>query len=643
MIPEAGHFALCLALAIAIVQALVPGYGAIRRRARLVALAVPAALAQFALVAAASAALVACFIRSDFSVALVANHSHSAKPLLYRIAGSWGQHEGSLLLWTLVLALCGGAVALLGRELRPAFRALVLAVQGAIGAAFLMFILFASNPFARLVNPPIEGEDLNPLLQDPGLAFHPPLLYLGYVGFSVAFAFAVAALIEGRVDAVWARWVRPWTLGAWACLTLGIALGSWWAYYTLGWGGFWFWDPVENASLLPWLLGTALVHSALVVERREALKAWTILLAILAFGLSLLGTFLVRSGVLTSVHSFAADPGRGLAILAILGVFTGGALLLFAWRAPALAPGGLFAPISREGALVLNNLLLSTLCLTVLLGTLYPLLLEAVTGETVSVGPPYFDAVALPIAAPLLLLMGVGPFLPWKKADWKPALKRLRIAALLTALAMAAVVWFNTDAPPRSLLGLALGFWCIAAAASDLIRRADGSFARLNGLPGGVWGTVLAHAGAGVLLLGLAGATGFGAEAAKSMKPGDTLDLAGRRLTFDSVEVVQGDTYTADRARFTIRDGETVIAVVWPEHRWYEVAGMATKLVGLQTRPQGDFYVVLGDRDDAGLYAVRAYRHPLMPWLWIGAAVMAAGGVCSLADRRLRLARSGAA
>src|SRR4051794_7083695 len=435
MITEIGHFALVLALCIAVLQSTVPLVGASRGDAALTAWARPAALAQFLFVGIAFFALMYAYAVSDFSLINVANNSASMKPLVYKLSGVWSNHEGSMLLWVFILALFGAAVALFGRNLPPGLRARVLAVQAMIGVGFLLFILLTSNPFLRLFPVPPDGNGLNPILQDRGLAFHPPCLYLGYVGFSISFCFAIAALIEGRVDPAWARWVRPWTLAAWCALTIGIAMGSWWAYYTLGWGGWWYWDPVENASFMPWLVGTALLHSAIVVEKREALKTWTILLAIIAFSLSLIGTFLVRSGVLTSVHAFAVDPARGVFILFLLTAYTGGAFLLFAIRAPSLAGGGLFAPISREGGLLLNNLLLTTAAATVLLGTLYPLFLDVVTGEKVSVGPPYFAATFIPIMVPLVVAMAVGPLLPWKRADLWAALGRLKLALVVCVAA----------------------------------------------------------------------------------------------------------------------------------------------------------------------------------------------------------------
>src|ERR1700686_598453 len=433
MIDEAGHFALVVALCVAVLQSVVPLVGAARNDPALMAWARPAAFAQFLFVAIAFFALMHAYAVSDFSLANVAANSNSMKPLMYKLSGVWSNHEGSMLLWVFILALFGAAVALFSRNLPPALRARVLAVQAMIGVGFLLFILLTSNPFQRLWPAPADGMGLNPILQDPGRAFHPPWLYLGYVGFSISFCFAIAALIEGRVDPAWARWVRPWTLAAWCALTIGIAMGSWWAYYTLGWGGWWFWDPVENASFMPWLVGTALLHSAVVVEKREALKTWTILLAIITFSLSLLGTFLVRSGVLTSVHAFASDPMRGGFILLLLSFYTGGALILFAWRAPQLAGGGLFAPISREGALVLNNLLLATAAATVFLGTLYPLLLDVVAHQKVSVGPPFYAMTFVPIMVPLLVAMAVGPMLPWKRGDLLAALSRLKLAFIVTA------------------------------------------------------------------------------------------------------------------------------------------------------------------------------------------------------------------
>jgi len=493
MIPELGHFALILAFAVAIVQGTLPLIGAARGDARLMALGSTAALTQAFLILLSFGALTQAYVTSDFSVANVVANSHSAKPLLYKITGVWGNHEGSMMLWTLILALFGASVALFGANLPDTLRSRVLSIQALIGVGFLAFILFTSNPFLRLSPAPLDGNGLNPVLQDPGLAFHPPMLYLGYVGFSVTYSFAIAALFEGRVDVAWARWVRPWTLAAWCFLTLGIALGSWWSYYILGWGGFWFWDPVENASLMPWLAGTALLHSAIVVEKRDALKSWTVLLAILTFSLSLLGTFLVRSGVLTSVHAFAQDPARGMFILAFLLVVTGGGLALYAWRAPKLTPGGLFQPVSREGALILNNLLLCTLAATVLLGTLYPLFLDLVSGAKVSVGPPFFNATFVPICAPLFAALCVGPFLGWKRAELWPALARLR-GVFLAAVTAAVVAAVAVDGR-ATLAAIAFGFgvWLILGSVYEFVGRARRS--RLRTMPRSTIGMSISHAG----------------------------------------------------------------------------------------------------------------------------------------------------
>ena len=535
MIAEVGHYALVLALALALIQGTAPIAGAWKGDAVLMGVTATTALAQFAFVAAAFAALTAAYVVSDFSVANVFENSHSAMPLIYKFTSVWGNHEGSMLLWVLILSLFGALVAVFGANLPATLRANVLAVQSWIAAAFYLFILATSNPFARLAPAPFEGRDLNPVLQDIGLAIHPPLLYLGYVGFSISFSFAIAALIEGKIDAAWARWVRPWTLAAWCFLTAGIAMGSYWAYYELGWGGWWFWDPVENASFMPWLVGTALLHSAVVMEKRNALKLWTILLAILAFSLSLLGTFLVRSGVLTSVHSFATDPTRGVFILAILVLFIGGSLALYAWRAPLLKQGGLFAPISREGMLVLNNLFLTTACATVFTGTLYPLALEALTGAKISVGAPYFNLTFAPLFLPLLVAVPFGPLMAWKRGDLLGAGQRL-FGAL--ALALVAVAASFAIAGAKSMLApfvIGLAFFVMAGAVSELAERtqlfrlpAASALARARGLPRSAWGTALAHFGLGVSLLGIVCETQWGAERIASVKPGQTLEL--RRL-----------------------------------------------------------------------------------------------------------------
>jgi len=644
MIPELGHYALVLALAMAIIQSTVPMIGAARRDAAWMAVAQPAALAQLGAIAVAFAALTWAYVVSDFTVSNVVQNSHSAKPMLYKISGVWGNHEGSMVLWVLILAMFGAMVAGFGRNLPPTLKARVLGIQGMIGVGFLLFILLTSNPFLRVVPPPLDGQDLNPLLQDPGLAFHPPFLYFGYVGFSMAFSFAVAALIEGRVDAAWARWVRPWTLAAWCGLTLGIALGSWWAYYELGWGGWWFWDPVENASFMPWLTGTALLHSAIVVEKRDTLKSWTLLLAIVTFGLSLLGTFLVRSGVLTSVHAFAVDPDRGLFILVLLVIAVGGSLALFAWRAPALKGGGLFAPVSREGALVLNNLLLTTAALTVFVGTLYPLFLDALGQGTVSVGPPYFNATFGPLMVPLVAAMAIGPMLSWKRADLAGALGRLKLAALLTVLTILAALWLQGVKPVLALLGIALAAWAFFGALVEFAERIKlgraplrVSWDRAKGLPRSAWGLTIAHAGLGIAITGMVGSTAWMTERIELMEPGATMEVAGYQMTFRGVEQIRGPNYIADQGTIEVtRDGDPV-AVLTPEKRWYPVAQMQTTEAAIHTTFVSDIYAALGEPKDGGAWSIRAYHHPLVPWIWFGCVVMVIGGMASLSDRRLRI------
>ncbi|MFN4089824.1 MAG: heme lyase CcmF/NrfE family subunit [Alphaproteobacteria bacterium] len=643
MIVELGHFALILALALALLQSVLPLVGAQRGIPGLMAFARPAAELQFLLVLASFVALTYAFVVSDFSVALVVDHSHSAKPLLYKVTGVWGNHEGSLLLWVLILTLFGGMVARFGGNLPATLQARTLAVQAMISVGFMAFTLLTSNPFVRLPMPPADGTDLNPLLQDPGLAFHPPFLYLGYVGFSIVFSFAVAALIEGRVDAAWARWVRPWTLLAWCGLTLGIGLGSWWAYYELGWGGFWFWDPVENASLLPWLSGTALLHSAIVVEKRNALKSWTILLAILTFSLSLIGTFLVRSGVLTSVHAFATDPERGVFILLLLVVAIGGALTLYAFRAPSLRAEGFFAPVSREGALVLNNLVLCTATATVFIGTLYPLFLDAVGGAKISVGPPYFNATFGPLMAALLLLVPVGPYLAWKRADLAGVAQRLWIAAVAAAAIGAVAWWMRAGGPLLAVFGIALAAWLVFGALAELADRialfrapAATVWNRARHLPRAAWGMTVAHAGVGIAVAGIVGLTAWTTEDIRVMRPGDRMQIAGHLLRFDGVERVQGPNYVADAGRFVLESSPRRETLV-PEKRIYPVAGMNTTEAAIRTTGVGDLYVVLGDSYPDGGWAVRVYDKPLAPWLWVGTIVMTLGGLISLADRRYRV------
>ncbi len=635
MIPELGHFALILALAVALVQGTLPLVGASRGDLRLMALGRTAALTQAFLVLLAFGALTQAYVTSDFSVLNVVDNSHSAKPLLYKISGVWGNHEGSMLLWALILALFGAAVAIFGNNLPDTLRSRVLAIQALIGVGFLAFLLFTSNPFARVFPAPPDGNGLNPLLQDPGLAFHPPLLYLGYVGYSVTYAFAVAALLEGRVDAAWARWVRPWALAAWCFLTLGIALGSWWAYYILGWGGFWFWDPVENASLMPWLAGTALLHSAIVVEKRDALKSWTVLLALLAFSLSLLGTFLVRSGVLTSVHAFAQDPARGMFILAFLLFVTGGGLALYAWRAPQLQGGGLFQPVSREGALILNNLLLCTLAATVLLGTLYPLFLDLLTGNKVSVGPPFFNATFVPLCAPLFAALCVGPFLGWKRAELGPVLMRLRIALVVS---LAAALFALTMIDSRSTLAaLAFGFgvWLIVGSLASLTDRVRSG--TLRTLPRSTLGMVISHASLGVVVLGSVATSSWNTELMQTMKPGDRIAFAGYSVVLDRMEEVRGPNYIAERATLNVSVGGKPYTVLQPERRLFTVQRRQVAETAIQTNLLRDFYATLGEGDPKQGWVIRLYLNPLAPWIWLGAALCALGGFVSLSDRRLRI------
>jgi cytochrome c-type biogenesis protein CcmF len=643
MIAELGHFALVLAFMVALAQSIVPMVGAARADARMMAMAGPAATAQLALILVAFGALTYAYVASDFSVYNVVANSHSLKPMLYKISGVWGNHEGSLLLWVLILALYGAMVGLFGGNLPPTLKARVLAVQAIIAVGFMAFMLLTSNPFERIFPAPADGNDLNPLLQDPGLAFHPPMLYAGYVGLSTAFSFAVAALIEGKVDAAWARWVRPWTLVAWAFLTGGIVLGSWWAYYELGWGGFWFWDPVENASFMPWLVATALLHSAIVVEKRDTLKAWTILLAIIGFSLSLIGTFLVRSGVLTSVHAFATDPERGLFILFLLVAAIGGSLALFAVRAPAMKGGGLFRPISREGGLVLNNLLLSTAAATVLLGTLYPLFLDVLELGKVSVGAPFFNATFVPLMIPLIVTAGFGPMLAWKRSDLMGALQRLKFAALATVIIAVIAAWLSWGLAALGVAGIALAAWVGCATLAEVAGRIGigrGSLAnslrRARGLPRSSWGMTVTHFGLAVTIAGITGASLWRTEAIQEMKPGDSVDVAGYNFTLDKVENLRGPNYFIERGTFTARlDGE-FYTVMEPENRRYFVQQRETTEAAIHTTFMKDLYVVLGDETD-GVWVTRIYHNPLVPWMWMGTLLMVLGGALSLSDRRLRV------
>ncbi len=643
MITELGHFALILAAMIAIVQAIVPLIGAHKRWPGWMAIAEPAATAQFLLTAFAFGALTYAFVVSDFSVLLVYSNSHTLKPMLYKVSGVWGNHEGSMLLWVLILTLFGACLAWFGGSVPPSLRARALAVQSAVAVAFFAFILFTSNPFERLVNVPFDGQDLNPLLQDPGLALHPPFLYLGYVGLSLAFSFAVAALIEGRVDAAWGRWVRPWTLAAWIFLTIGIALGSWWAYYELGWGGFWFWDPVENASFMPWLLAVALLHSAIVVEKRESLKSWTILLAILAFGFSLIGTFIVRSGVITSVHAFANDPERGVFILVILAIFMGGALVLFGARAGALEAKGIFSMVSRESALVLNNVLLAVACFVVFTGTIWPLIAEMFFDRKLSVGPPFFNMAFTPFMVMLGLALPVGGMMPWKRAGLARVMRPLW-PALVLAVALLGLAWSMQSG--KSLLGpvgLFLGAWIVFGAVIDIASRTGrGSmaqrFARLKRLPGADWGKATAHAGLGVTMLGVAGLMAWEQEEIRVAYIDEAFSLGRYEFTLRAVEDVRGPNYLSTQAIVDVTSGGEPVAQLLPEKRFYPVANMPTTEAAIDYRVLRDVYVVIGDAQDDGGHTVRVYIKPLTNWIWFGCLMMAIGGVFSLVDRRYRVA-----
>ncbi|QQO12825.1 heme lyase CcmF/NrfE family subunit [Bradyrhizobium diazoefficiens] len=644
MIAESGHYALVLALGLALIQSIVPLIGARLRDAALMNVARSTALAQLLFVAASFIALVTLHVNSDFSVANVYENSHSMKPLLYKITGVWGNHEGSMLLWVSILALFGGLVAAFGNNLPLSLRAHVLAVQAWIASAFYLFILMTSNPFLRIATPPIEGRDLNPVLQDIGLAVHPPMLYLGYVGFSISFSFAIAALLEGRIDAAWARWVRPWTLAAWIFLTLGIAMGSYWAYYELGWGGWWFWDPVENASLMPWLAGTALLHSALVMEKRNALKVWTILLSILTFSLSLLGTFLVRSGVITSVHAFATDPTRGVFILLILCLFIGGSLSLFAGRATSLKQGGLFAPISREGALVLNNLLLTVACAVVLFGTLYPLAMEVLADFKMSVGAPFYNLTFVPLFTLLLLAVPFGPMLAWKRGDLLGVTQRL-LAAGVAGLVAVAVAWgWASGGSTLAPLAIGLGIFVIAGAVTDIVERTGlvrlpfaTALHRARGLPRSAWGAAFAHAGLGIALIGIVCETTWNSEYIATMKQNDVAHVAGYDLKLDGLFSRQGPNYREMIAEFSVgRDGG-MISVMTPSKRSFTTRGSSTTEAALLTRGASQLYVSLGDATAEGAIAVRIYHKPLVLLIWWGPVLMAFGGMLSLSDRRLRV------
>ncbi len=645
MIVELGHFALILALGVAIFQMTVPAYGTRTGDVRLMQAADTAAVLQAGLVALAFLALTYAYVVSDFSVANVVANSHSTKPLIYKISGVWGNHEGSMVLWVLILASFGAFVAVFGDNLPRSFKTTTLAVQSSIAVAFLLFILITSNPFLRLETAPSDGRGLNPILQDPALAFHPPFLYAGYVGFSMAFSFAVAALIEGRTTAAWARWVRPWTLLAWMCLTLGIAMGSWWAYYELGWGGWWFWDPVENASFMPWLAGTALLHSAIVMEKRDSLKVWTILLAILTFSLSLMGTFLVRSGVLSSVHAFAVDPERGVFILLIMAFFTGGGLALYAARANELRQGGVFGTVSRESGLVLNNILLTASCVTVLVGTLYPLALESITGEKISVGAPYFNMTFLPLILPLLVALPFGPLLAWKRGDLASAWQTLQIAALVAVAIAVATLGVMQKGPWLAYPALIVGLFVMAGAVAEVGFRVkafrasrEETLRRLWNLPRSAIGGALAHFGIGVMTVGIVMTSAFQTEKILVMKPGQSTEIAGFTLTFRGTAPAKGENYVEQRGQFEVRRGDSLMATVNPAKRLYDSPPQPTTEAGIYASWAGDLYTVLGDgQPQDGAFSVRLYFHPFVRWIWLGAVIMFIGGMASLSDRRLRV------
>ena len=649
MIPELGQFSLIVAFFVALVQGVLPLIGAQQGRASWIAVARPATAAQALLMAFAFACLTAAFVQNDFSVLYVANHSNSLLPLPYRMAAVWGGHEGSLLLWVVMMVFWALAVAIFSRQLPEVMVARVLGVLGLVSAGFLLFFLMTSNPFVRLLPGAEEGRDLNPLLQDPGLIFHPPMLYMGYVGFSVAYAFAVTALISGQLDAAWARWSRPWTTAAWIFLTLGIALGSWWAYYELGWGGWWFWDPVENASFMPWLVGTALVHSLAVTEKRGSFKNWTVLLAISAFSLSLLGTFLVRSGVLTSVHAFATDPRRGIFILAFLVAVIGTSLALFAWRAPKVGLGGRFALVSRESLLLTNNVLLVVACGTVLLGTLYPLLIDALGLGKLSVGPPYFDAVFVPLMLPILFLVGVAPFARWKQASVGELARTLRWAFVAAAVVGVATPFLFGEWKALVALSLLLAAWIAISSLLNIVERVQATragqsvAATLMRQPRSFYGMHLAHLGVAAFVVGVTMVSAYEAEKDVKMEVGDTVAVGGYTFRFNGVREENGPNYTARVGDVELsRDGK-VLRTMYPEKRSYVSSAMPMAEAAIDTSPVRDLYVSLGeaidkDRPDAA-WAVRVYHKPFVVWIWGGCVIMALGGALAMSDRRYRMRR----
>ncbi|MGZ5049936.1 MAG: heme lyase CcmF/NrfE family subunit [Methylobacter sp.] len=643
MIAELGHFALILALCMALVLGGVPIVGAARSITGWIAVARRAAYAQLLFMATAYGCLTYCFITHDFSVAYVAGNSNTALPFLYLVSGVWGAHEGSLLLWALILTCWTGLVARFSRNIPDVTVARVLGVMGLVSIGFLLFLLLTSNPFLRLFPAPPEGRDLNPLLQDPGLAIHPPMLYMGYVGFSVAFAFAIAALLEGRLDAAWARWSRPWTNIAWMFLTLGIALGSWWAYYELGWGGWWFWDPVENASFMPWLVGTALIHSLAATEKRGVFKTWTVLLAIFAFSLSLLGTFLVRSGVLTSVHAFASDPARGLFILVFLGVVVGGSLLLYAIRAPYVKSSATFELVSKESVILLNNVLLVVTASSILLGTLYPLIIDALRLGKISVGPPYFNAVFIPLTAPLAVAVGLGVLLRWKRDDMNAMALRLRwivagcvAGGLLLPLIMPFYSW-------NAVLGLTLALWAVAISMLSIIDRIGVkglSWQRLRTIPAGFYGMTLAHLGIAVFIVGITLTSVYSIEKDVRMAPSDKLDMSGYIFEFHGVKQTQGPNYIAEQAFVTVSHDGKQVAKLEPQKRVYKVQKMPMTEAAIDAGLFRDLFVAIGEPlGDKGAWSLRIYYKSFIRWIWLGALFMAAGGLCAACDRRYRIAK----
>ena len=642
IIPELGNFALIVALFLALIQGVLPIFGAARGNSVLMSVARPLAFGQFVFVSFAFACLLQAFISNDFSVLYVSQHSNSQLPIEYRIAALWGGHEGSLLLWTFLLTLWTIAVATFSKHLPEEMVARVIGVMGLISVGFLLFLLFTSNPFDRLFPAAMDGRDLNPLLQDPGLVIHPPMLYMGYVGFSVAFAFAISALLGGQLDATWARWSRPWTTVAWVFMTLGIALGSWWAYYELGWGGWWFWDPVENASFMPWLVGTALIHSLAVTEKRGAFKSWTVLLAIAAFSLSLLGTFLVRSGVLTSVHAFATDPKRGVFILSFLVVTIGASLLLFAWRAPKIGLGGKFDIISRESMLLTNNVLLSVASASVFLGTLYPLFMDALGFGKLSVGPPYFNTVFVPLMVPLIVMMGLGPIARWKQASMPDIWVRVRWAfgaSLVIALLLPLVLGKWT---PLIALGFMLAFWVISTGFLDLRKRIgkEGSLMhRLKSQSRSYYGMQLAHLGIAVFVIGVTMVKGYETERDVRMNVGDTVEAGGYTFRFDGITEQEGPNYHASRGHVVIKKNERIVGELFPEKRNYNASGMPMTEAAIEPGLLGDLYVSLGEPipDSDGAWAVRVYVKPFVDWIWAGCLLMALGGVFAISDRRYRI------